>query len=268
MLRREKADRAIVPELPAKIEFAESCNLTREQASLYQAVVDELLPDIEGEDDDQAYRGKVLRAILRLKQVCDHPALFLGDGSALRGRSGKLERLEEVIDNVLGNGERALVFTQFTEWGERLVPHLRARSGERCCTSMAGCRAACETPRSARFEDRVGADLRPLAQGRRQGPQPRRREPRAPLTTAGGTPPSRTRRRIVRTGSARRATCRCARSLRRARSRRRSPTCSPRSATLPHGSSARGERAFTELTTDELRTVLALGADAVAEDRA
>jgi non-specific serine/threonine protein kinase len=129
ILRRVKADPSIVPELPDKLEFAESCNLTREQATLYQAVVDELMPGIEGERDPSAYRGKVLAAILRLKQVCNHPALFLGDGSPLGGRSGKLQRLEEVLDNVVVGGERALVFTQFREWGERLAPYLRSRFG-------------------------------------------------------------------------------------------------------------------------------------------
>jgi SNF2 family DNA or RNA helicase len=129
VLRREKADRAIVPELPAKIEFAESCNLTREQASLYQAVVDELLPDIEGEDDDQAYRGKVLRAILRLKQVCDHPALLLHDGSPIGRRSGKVVRLEEILAEILASGDRVLCFTQYTEFGHLLVPHLSDRLG-------------------------------------------------------------------------------------------------------------------------------------------
>jgi non-specific serine/threonine protein kinase len=144
ILRRVKTDPSIIPELPDKLEFAESCNLTHEQATLYQAVVDELMPGIEGERDPSAYRGKVLAAILRLKQVCNHPALFLGDGSPLRGRSGKLQRLEEVLDNVLVGGERALVFTQFREWGERLVPYLRSRFGREVMYLHGG------TPRKAR----------------------------------------------------------------------------------------------------------------------
>jgi non-specific serine/threonine protein kinase len=129
VLRRVKTDRTIAPDLPDKIELTTPCGLTREQATLYQAVVDELMPGIERETDETSYRGKVLLAILRLKQVCNHPALFLGDGSSLRGRSGKLERLEEILDQVLASGERALLFTQFTEWAERLVPYLRDRFG-------------------------------------------------------------------------------------------------------------------------------------------
>ncbi len=129
ILRRVKSDRSLVPELRDKLEYGVSCSLTREQASLYKAVVDEMMPDIEQEAEEQAYRGKVLRAILRLKQVCNHPALFLGDGSPLRGRSGKLERVEETLDAVLAAGERALLFTQFTEWADRLVPYLRGRFG-------------------------------------------------------------------------------------------------------------------------------------------
>jgi non-specific serine/threonine protein kinase len=152
ILRREKSDRSIVPDLPDKLEFGVSCSLTREQASLYKAVVDELMPDLEGTDDDQEYRGKVLRAILRLKQVCNHPALFLGDASPLRGRSGKLERLEEVLDQVIESGERALVFTQFTEWGDRLVPYLRDRFGCEVLYLHGGTRRPARDALAARFE--------------------------------------------------------------------------------------------------------------------
>src|ERR1035441_9113412 len=99
------------------------CNLTREQVTLYQAVVDEMLRRID-ESEGIERKGLVLTTMLRLKQVCNHPAQFLGDGSALGGRSGKLERTTEVLDEVLDAGERALVFTQFSEMGALLVEHL------------------------------------------------------------------------------------------------------------------------------------------------
>jgi hypothetical protein len=128
ILRRLKTDRSIVPDLPDKIEMNELCTLTKEQVTLYQAVVDDMLRRIEGADG-MARKGLVLTAMLRLKQVCNHPAQFLGDGSALPGRSGKLERTAEILDEVLDSGERALVFTQFSEMGSLLVAHLSARLG-------------------------------------------------------------------------------------------------------------------------------------------
>ncbi|MCC7076562.1 MAG: DEAD/DEAH box helicase [Acidimicrobiia bacterium] len=134
MLRRVKADPAIAPELPDKIERDELCSLTREQASLYRSVADEMLGRVDALGGDDAAtgierRGVVLAALLRLKQICNHPALYLDDGSELAGRSGKLERLEELVDGILAGGERVLVFTQFATWGEMLRRHLQEVSG-------------------------------------------------------------------------------------------------------------------------------------------
>jgi non-specific serine/threonine protein kinase len=128
ILRRLKTDRSIVPDLPEKMEMNELCTLTKEQVTLYQAVVDDMLRRID-EADGIARKGLVLTAMLRLKQVCNHPAQFLGDGSALPGRSGKLERAGEILDEVLDSGERALVFTQFAEMGSLLVEYLSAHLG-------------------------------------------------------------------------------------------------------------------------------------------
>src|SRR5690606_24532463 len=128
ILRRLKTDRSVIDDLPDKIEQTEHCVLTREQATLYQAVVDELLEkadDAEGIDR----RGIVLAGITKLKQVCNHPAHFLRDGSPLAHRSGKLTRVEELLDEILAAGEKALCFTQFAEWGELLVPHFARRYG-------------------------------------------------------------------------------------------------------------------------------------------
>ncbi len=132
VLRRSKSDRSIVPDLPDKLETTERCPLTREQASLYQAVVDEMLEKIAGTEGIER-KGLVLATMLRLKQVCNHPAQYVGDTSALAGRSGKLERALEILEQVREAGERALVFTQFAQMGEmlqrHLVEHLRCRVG-------------------------------------------------------------------------------------------------------------------------------------------
>ena len=128
VLRRLKTDRSIVPELPEKIETKERCPLTREQVTLYQAVVDEMLAQIAGAEGI-ARRGLVLAAMLRLKQVCNHPAQYAADGSPLAGRSGKVERTVEILEQVRAANERALVFTQFAEMGALLQRHLTERLG-------------------------------------------------------------------------------------------------------------------------------------------
>ncbi len=128
VLRRLKTDRSIIADLPDKLEMKEFCTLTREQASLYQAVVDDMLARIDDSDGMQR-RGLVLATIMKLKQVCNHPAHFLADGSSLPGRSGKLTRLVEVLEEAVSEGDRALVFTQFTEMGNMLERHLRRHLG-------------------------------------------------------------------------------------------------------------------------------------------
>ena len=128
LLRRLKTDKTIIDDLPDKIEQTEHCPLTREQASLYQAVVDDLLRVAESEEGI-GRSGAILSGIAKLKQVCNHPAHFLGDRSALAGRSGKLDRVEELLDEIVDAGDKALCFTRFAEWGELLVPHLARRYG-------------------------------------------------------------------------------------------------------------------------------------------
>jgi SNF2 family DNA or RNA helicase len=126
VLRRTKADRRLLPDLPDKIEQIAFAHLTREQASLYQQVVDQLLIDAK-ELEGMQRRGRVLAALTRLKQICNHPAQALKDGSRLEGRSGKLARFDELVDELLDVDERALVFTQFREMGQLLQIHIDQR---------------------------------------------------------------------------------------------------------------------------------------------
>ena len=126
VLRRSKADRRLLPDLPDKIEQIAYAQLTKEQATLYQKIVDELLSDAEDLEGIQR-RGRVLAALTRLKQVCNHPAHALKDGSRLAGRSGKLNRFDELVDELFDVGERALVFTQFREMGDLLQRHVAER---------------------------------------------------------------------------------------------------------------------------------------------
>jgi SNF2 family DNA or RNA helicase len=125
ILRRVKSDPKVIADLPEKLEMPVYYKLTQEQATLYQAVVEDAMRQIEAAEGIQR-RGQVLALLLRLKQICNHPAHFLGDGSALAGRSGKLARLGEMLEEAVAAGDRALVFTQFAEMGQMLRHYLQA----------------------------------------------------------------------------------------------------------------------------------------------
>ncbi len=129
ILRRVKTDKDIIQDLPEKQEMNVFCGLSAEQASLYQKLVDESLVEIESAEGIQR-RGLILTLLLRLKQVCNHPAHFLKE-KALESakRSGKLLRLQEMIEEAISEGDRALIFTQFAEWGKLLQPYLKEKLG-------------------------------------------------------------------------------------------------------------------------------------------
>jgi SNF2 family DNA or RNA helicase len=128
LLRRLKTDRAIIADLPDKLEMKIFCTLTQEQASLYAAVLKDLDEPLEEAEGIQR-KGLILATLTKLKQICNHPAQFLGDGSAVVERSGKLARLEEMLEEVLAMGERALIFSQFAEMGELLRHRLQRTFG-------------------------------------------------------------------------------------------------------------------------------------------
>lgn len=128
ILRRLKTDPAIISDLPEKMEMKVYTNLTTEQGTLYEAVVKDVMERIdsaEAEGDNMSRRGLVLSLLMQLKQICNHPAQYLKDGSSLDGRSGKLARLTEMLEEVYATDDRALIFTQFAEMGELLRDHLR-----------------------------------------------------------------------------------------------------------------------------------------------
>ncbi|MFJ8665939.1 DEAD/DEAH box helicase [Streptomyces sp. NPDC093600] len=134
LLRRRKSDPGIVPELPPKTESDHPVPLTREQASLYEAVVRETMARIEGAEGI-ARRGLVMKLLTSLKQICNHPAQYLkeqtakGGGTArLAGRSGKLALLDELLDTILAENGSVLVFTQYVSMARLLADHLAARA--------------------------------------------------------------------------------------------------------------------------------------------
>ncbi|NEB81337.1 DEAD/DEAH box helicase, partial [Streptomyces sp. SID14478] len=149
ILRRKKSDPGIVPELPPKTESDHPAPLTREQASLYEAVVRESMAQIE-EAEGIGRRGLIMKLLTSLKQICNHPAQYLKEGEESRprlvGRSGKLDLLDELLDTILaeiyegaerlpregGGGRRegnaVLVFTQYVSMAKLLATHLATRA--------------------------------------------------------------------------------------------------------------------------------------------
>lgn len=133
MLRRVKHDPEIVPDLPDKQERIVACTLTPEQAALYQTTAESAMADVR-QRDGIGRRGAVLALLTKLKQICNHPMQALGHeaGSVddqgvvhqIAGRSGKLDRLESMLQEVVSEGERALVFTQYAQMGHLLEQHL------------------------------------------------------------------------------------------------------------------------------------------------
>jgi SNF2 family DNA or RNA helicase len=128
ILRRLKTDKSIIADLPEKMEMKVFCTLTKEQASLYAAVVQDAVPTLDEAEGIQR-RGIILATLSKLKQVCNHPAQFLGDNSVLPGRSGKLARLTEMLEEIIAVGDRALIFSQFAEMGGILRRHLQETFG-------------------------------------------------------------------------------------------------------------------------------------------
>ncbi|MGW5587588.1 SNF2-related protein [Streptomyces sp. NPDC003857] len=131
LLRRKKSDPGIVPELPPKTETDHPVPLTREQAALYEAVVRESMLAIETAEGI-ARRGMVLKLLGSLKQICDHPALYLKEdpraAAGLATRSGKVALLDELLDTLLAEDGSALVFTQYVGMARLITAHLASRA--------------------------------------------------------------------------------------------------------------------------------------------
>ena len=136
ILRRLKSDRDIIQDLPDKQEMTVFCGLTGEQAALYQQVVEQSLAEIDSAEGLQR-RGMILALLIKLKQICNHPAQYLKQATLEQHNSAKLLRLEEMLEEVLSESDaygaakagRALVFTQFAEWGKLLKPYLEKQLG-------------------------------------------------------------------------------------------------------------------------------------------
>jgi superfamily II DNA or RNA helicase len=159
VLRRSKDDPVIAGDLPDKLEMRVYCNLSPEQAALYQRIADEMLGQVDAADGIRR-RALVLKALTRLKQACDHPELILkGSPATLSGRSGKCERLIEMLEEAIEEGDRALVFTQFRQMGHLLERLLVERLGGPVLFLHGGTPAAGRDAMIDRFQ-REGSDVR------------------------------------------------------------------------------------------------------------
>jgi SNF2 family DNA or RNA helicase len=131
ILRRVKTDKNIIKDLPDKVEHKQYCNLTKEQASLYEVVVKDVVKQLEEVEGIQR-KGLMLSTLMKLKQICNHPRQFLQDNSDFTAvRSHKLQRLDEMVEEITAAGESLLIFTQFTEIGEALQQYLKHTLGYR-----------------------------------------------------------------------------------------------------------------------------------------
>jgi SNF2 family DNA or RNA helicase len=131
LLRRTKKDEEVALNLPDKLEQKEYCPLTTEQASLYEQLIHDTFEQIEKLTGFER-KGLVLQMLSRLKQLCNHPALYLKEKSAgrqLLDRSNKLEKLVELVDAVLDQGESCLIFTQYIEMGEMIRSAIKKKFG-------------------------------------------------------------------------------------------------------------------------------------------
>lgn len=152
ILRRLKTDRSIIQDLPEKQENSVFCGLSAEQAQLYQQVVEASLAEIEETDGIQRH-GQILALLTKLKQICNHPAHFLKQNSLKPPhQSGKLLRLEEMLEELILEGDRALIFTQFAEWGKLLKPYLEKQFNREVFFLYGGTRKAQREEMIDRFQ--------------------------------------------------------------------------------------------------------------------
>ncbi|MEK7815411.1 MAG: DEAD/DEAH box helicase [Pseudomonadota bacterium] len=128
ILRRLKTDKSIIADLPDKTEMHAFCHLTKTQAALYERSVRELGEALTGKDGIER-RGVILAFILRFKQICNHPAQWLGTGDYAPTASGKFDRLRELCEEIAARQEKTLVFTQFREMTEPVAAFLKTVFG-------------------------------------------------------------------------------------------------------------------------------------------
>lgn len=163
VLRREKTDTSIITDLPDKILRTWDTHLTPEQASLYEEILCQLeltLKESGGNTSQSEKKGALLASLTALKQVCNHPALYLADGSPLRDahgyRSRKFDALDTILDSCDSRGDRALIFTQYRGFGDMLVEYAQTRYGTKIPFLHGGVSQAARADMVAHFQEEDG----------------------------------------------------------------------------------------------------------------
>ena len=157
MMRRLKSDKTIISDLPDKIEIDTLASLSKEQAILYKETLAKAMESIEGINDFDSKslfvkQGLVLQMILALKQICNHPANFLKNKSDKPELSGKLLLLFDLLENIIDNSEKVLIFTQFAEMGNLLQKFIKDRFGEDPMFYHGGCNTKQRNDMVSRFQ--------------------------------------------------------------------------------------------------------------------
>jgi non-specific serine/threonine protein kinase len=129
VLRRLKTDKTVIADLPDKTEVNAFCSLTKVQATLYGQAVADLKRSLDDAEAGIARRGAILASLMRMKQICNHPSQWLGDGAYAPEQSGKLSRLRELCEPIASRQEKVLVFTQFREMTQPIARFLRGVFG-------------------------------------------------------------------------------------------------------------------------------------------
>jgi uncharacterized Zn finger protein/superfamily II DNA or RNA helicase len=124
LLRRLKSDRSIIKDLPPKVVKEENCYLSKEQAALYQQVLEQVMGEIE-QSEGITRKGLVFKLMTSLKQICNHPVQYSKKGKVTREHSGKADKTLALLEQIAAAGEKALLFTQYREMGELLVELIR-----------------------------------------------------------------------------------------------------------------------------------------------
>jgi uncharacterized Zn finger protein len=163
LMRRLKTDKTIINDLPDKIEQNELALLTESQAALYHETLQnamQAIEEIKATDQQSLFKrqGLVLQMILALKQICNHPALFLKNGDFNPELSGKTEMLLTLLESIVESGQKVLVFTQFREMGDMLSQMIEQRLGERPIFLHGGCSIKQRQEMVERFQNNPRTD--------------------------------------------------------------------------------------------------------------
>ena len=157
IMRRIKTDKSIISDLPEKIENNQYCSLSKEQAALYKNITHDLMAEIAQEDGIKR-RGLVLKLLIVLKQICNHPAQYLKNDNTLPELSGKIQLLLQLLENIYENNEKVLIFSQYREMGEILQQIIHSQFGKKSLLLHGGCSRKHRDEMVQAFQDTKMAD--------------------------------------------------------------------------------------------------------------